>query len=155
MELKTAKQHTWMGKVLTVMLAAAVLLWFFLAMGRLGSGQAQEGREQLAHIVDLQEFYYAKGDLDHLRQVDDQFHDTICYLSGRSVITDTLIPLHRKTRKFRRISINDPDRIPKTQQEHKEIYQAIISGNAELAMELTNLHIVKAKEHMIGGIKHG
>ncbi len=115
----------------------------------------QEGREQLAHIVDLQDFYYAKGDLDHLRQVDDQFHDTICYLSGRSVITDTLIPLHRKTRKFRRISINDPDRIPKTQQEHKEIYQAIISGNAELAMELTNLHIVKAKEHMIGGIKHG
>ena len=115
----------------------------------------QEGREQLAHIVDLQDFYYAKGDLDHLRQVDDQFHDTICYLSGRSVITDTLIPLHRKTRKFRRISINDPDRIPKTQQEHKEIYQAIISGNAELAMELTYLHIVKAKEHMIGGIKHG
>ena len=115
----------------------------------------QEGREQLAHIVDLQDFYYAKGDLDHLRQVDDQFHDTICYLSGRSVITDTLIPLHRKTRKFRRISINDPDRIPKTQQEHKEIYEAIISGNAELAMELTNLHIVKAKEHMIGGIKHG
>lgn len=115
----------------------------------------QEGREQLAHIVDLQDFYYAKGDLDHLRQVDDQFHDTICYLSGRSVITDTLIPLHRKTRKFRRISINDPDRIPKTQQEHKEIYQAIISGNAELAMELTNLHIEKAKEHMIGGIKHG
>ena len=115
----------------------------------------QEGREQLAHIVDLQDFYYAKGDLDHLRQVDDQFHDTICYLSGRSVITDTLIPLHRKTRKFRRISINDPDRIPKTQREHKEIYQAIISGNAELAMELTNLHIVKAKEHMIGGIKHG
>lgn len=47
MELKTAKQHTWMGNVLTVMLAAAVLLWFFLAMGRLGSGQAQEGREQL------------------------------------------------------------------------------------------------------------
>ena len=115
----------------------------------------QEGRDQLAHIVDLQDFYYAKGDLDHLRLVDDQFHDTICYLSGRSVITDTLIPLHRKTRKFRRISINDPERIPKTQQEQKEIYEAIISGNAELAMELTNLHIVKAKEHMIGGIKHG
>lgn len=115
----------------------------------------QEGREQLAHIVDLQDFYYAKGDLDHLRQVDDQFHDTICYLSGRSVITDTLIPLHRKTRKFRRISIDDPERIPKTRQEHKEIYQAIVSGNAELAMELTNQHIAKAKEHMIGGIVHG
>lgn len=115
----------------------------------------QEGRDQLAHIVDLQDFYYEKGDLDHLRQVDDEFHDTICYLSGRSVITDTLIPLHRKTRKFRRISIDDPERIPKTRQEHKEIYQAIVSGNADLAMELTNQHIAKAKEHMIGGIVHG
>ena len=114
-----------------------------------------DGRKELSHIVDLQAFYYSKGDAERLRQADDQFHDTICYLSGRSVITDTLIPLHRKTRKFRRISINDPERIPKTQQEHKEIYEAIISGNAELAMELTNLHIVKAKEHMIGGIKHG
>lgn len=116
----------------------------------------EDGRQELTHIVDLQDFYYSKGDLDHLRLVDDQFHDTICILSGRTVITDTLIPLHRKTRRFRRISINDPNRISKTQQEHKEIYQAIVSGDAELAKKLTNLHIANAKEHMIGGIKrHG
>lgn len=116
----------------------------------------EEGKQELTHIVDLQDFYYSKGDLDHLRQVDDQFHDTICYLSGRTVITDTLIPLHRKTRRYRRISIDDPNRISKTQQEHKKIYEAIISGDADLAMNLTNLHIGNAKEHMIGGLyKHG
>ena len=113
-----------------------------------------ETLKEFSHLVDLQEFYFQKQDAERLRQVDDQFHDTICYLGGRTVITDTLIPLHRKTRRYRRISINDPNRITKTQKEHKEIYQAIMSGDAELAKKLTNLHIANAKEHMIGGLKY-
>ena len=106
--------------------------------------------------MDLQEFYYAKGDVDRLRQVDDQFHDTICQLSRRTVIEDTLVPLLRKTRRFRRISMSDPQRIGKTQAEHRRIYDAIMAGNAELAKELTTEHIANAKDHMIGGLKqHG
>ena len=114
----------------------------------------EEGRQELTHFVDLQEFYYSKGDIEHLRQVDDQFHDAICLLSRRSVITDTLIPLHRKTRRYRRIAMNDEARVPKTKQEHFEIYQAIASGNAELAQELTTKHITNAKVHMMEGLKN-
>ena len=114
-----------------------------------------DGRKELTHIVDLQEFYYSKQDADRLRQVDDQFHDAICYLSKRTVITDTLIPLHRKTRRYRRISMGDWKRTSKTMQEHRAIYEAIVSGNAELAMDLTTKHIENAKEHMLGGINHG
>lgn len=108
-----------------------------------------EGTKELTDIVDLQDFYFSKGDVEHLRQVDDQFHDTICRLSGRSVIMDTLVPLHRKTRRYRRLSMEDQGRIPKTKQEHFEIYQAIVSGNARLAEELTAKHIMNAKEHMM------
>ena len=115
----------------------------------------EEGRKELAHIVDLQEFYFSKKDADHLRLVDDQFHDTICYLSKRTVITDTLIPLHRKTRRYRRISMGDWERTASTMKEHRAIYEAVISGNADLACELTTKHIENAKEHMLGGINHG
>ena len=66
-----------------------------------------EGLAQLTHIADLQDFYFDKGDAELLRQVDEQFHDTICYLSKRTVIVDTLLPLHRKTRRYRRISMED------------------------------------------------
>lgn len=115
-----------------------------------------EGRKELAHLVDLQEFFFQKGDAEQLRRVDDQFHDAICYMSKRNVIMDTLVPLHRKTRRFRRISMNDWTRVPKTKQEHFEMYQAIVSGNAELAQELTTKHITNAKTHMLEGIKqHG
>ena len=113
----------------------------------------EESRKELTHLVDLQEFYFQKGDAERLRQVDDQFHDAICYLSKRTVIMDTLIPLHRKTRRYRRLAMDDWNRVPKTKQEHYEIYQAIVSGNAELASELTAKHITNAKIHMLEGMK--
>ena len=115
-----------------------------------------EGRAELSHIVDLQEFYFNKNDPDHLRQVDDEFHDAICRLSKRTVITDTLIPLHRKTRRFRRIAMEDRERTTLTTQEHRGIYEAIMAGDALLAKKLTKAHIANAKYHMIERIKnHG
>ena len=112
-----------------------------------------EGRKELSHIVDLQDFYYSKGDTEHLRQVDDEFHSLICRLSRRTVLVDTLIPLHRKTRRYRRIAMEDRQRSAKTMKEHRAMYDAIMSGNAELAMELTTQHIANAKIHMMKGAK--
>ena len=112
-----------------------------------------EGRKELSHIVDLQDFYYAMGDSEHLRQVDDEFHSLICRLSRRTVLVDTLIPLHRKTRRYRRIAMEDRQRSGKTMKEHRAMYDAIMSGNAELAMELTTQHIANAKIHMMKGVK--
>ena len=115
-----------------------------------------EGLEELTHIVDLQEFYFAKEDAEQLRKVDEQFHDMICYLSKRTVIMDTLLPLHRKTRRYRRISMEDWSRTVNTRKEHKAIFDAIVSGDAELAESLTAKHIENAKEHMLGGFRnHG
>ena len=114
----------------------------------------EEGKAELTHLVDLQEFYFNKNDPDHLRRVDDEFHDAICRLSGRNVLTDTLIPLHRKTRRYRRISMEDRERTAKTTQEHREIYEAIISGDALLAKKLTKAHIANSKDHMIERVKN-
>lgn len=109
-----------------------------------------EGLEELSHIVDLMDFYYAKWDPEHLRRADDDFHEAICRLSKRSVIKDTLVPLHRKTRRYRKIAMEDKCRASNTLQEHHAIFEAIKSGNPELAKELTVKHIVNAKTHMFG-----
>ena len=112
-----------------------------------------EGIQELAHIVDLQDFYFSKWDVEHLRQVDDEFHEAVARLSKRTVIKDTLLPLHRKTRRYRRIAMEDRERATRTLQEHREIFQAILNKNAELARELSENHIVFAKEHMMGRVK--
>ena len=111
----------------------------------------EEGLKELSHIVDLQEFYFSKRDKEHLRQVDDAFHDMICTLSGRSVISDTLIPLMRKTRRYRRVAIDNWERTTNTMNEHKAIFHAIASRNAELAQELATDHIFHAKQYMLEG----
>lgn len=110
-----------------------------------------DGLRELTHIVDLQEFYFSKHDKEHLRQVDDQFHDMICALSRRSVIADTLSPLMRKTRRYRRVAIDDWERTTNTMNEHRRMFEAIASGNAELAQELATQHIIHASRHMIEG----
>lgn len=112
-----------------------------------------EGRAELRHIVELQDFYFSKWDPDRLRQADDEFHDIICRLSKRTVIYDTLSPLLRKTRRYRRMSMQDRSRAEHTMQEHHEMYEAISAGDGQRAMELTTRHIENAKEHMIGGVK--
>ena len=118
--------------------------------------QRIEGLAQLTHIADLQDFYFDKGDAELLRQVDEQFHDTICYLSKRTVIVDTLLPLHRKTRRYRRISMEDWSRTINTRKEHRAILDAMASGDADLAESLMAKHIENAKKHMLGGFKnHG
>ena len=112
-----------------------------------------ESTKRFKQISDLQDFYYEKQDMDNLRKMDDAFHEAIYELSGRTVIRDTLQPLHHKTQRYRRISMADPQRVENTMCEHKAMYEAIVSGNAQLAAELTEKHIENAKIHMIAGCK--
>lgn len=109
-----------------------------------------EGLDELHHVVDLQDFYYSKGDYAHLRHMDDVFHDVICRLSKRTVLYDTLTPLHRKIRRYRRKSMEDTGRIAKVIKEHRAIYEAIASGDAMLAKTLTKQHVENAKKNMLG-----
>lgn len=108
-----------------------------------------EGLKELSHIMDLQDFYYGKWDVEHLRHADDAFHDAICAMSKRNVIMDTLIPLHRKTRRYRKIAMENKWRTENTLAEHHGIFDAIKAGDAELARERTARHIENAKKHML------
>ena len=110
----------------------------------------EEGLSELTHLIDMMDFFFTQWDPEHLRRADDDFHECICRLSRRSVIKDTLVPLHRKTRRYRRVAMEDKNRSACTLQEHHQIFEAIKSGNAELARDLSAHHIVNAKVHMFG-----
>ena len=112
-----------------------------------------EGIEKLRSITQLQEFYFGKRELDSLRKIDDQFHDTIYELSGSAILYDTLLPLHKKTQRFRRISIEENARTPKSVAEHHGIFEAIAAGDAELAEKLMVQHITNAKNSMMERLK--
>lgn len=109
----------------------------------------EEGKASLKQISELQDFYYEKLDIDNLQKMDDQFHDTLYGMSHRTVLHDTLLPLHRKTMRYRKAAIKNKERLENSVKEHKEIIQAIMAGECERAQKLMAAHIRNAKVHMI------
>ena len=109
--------------------------------------RTEEEAKQLRHLIELQDFYVAKGDVDHLREIDDEFHDCIYAFSRRHVLMDTLRPLHRKTQRYRRASVAQRRQV--STDEHKAICEAICAGNEDEADRLMCEHIQNAKKSMI------
>ena len=111
-----------------------------------------EGLQEMEHIIDLQAFYFSKWDVEHLRQADDMFHDAICELSGRTVIRDTLVPLHRKTRRYRKSVMQDKELAAQSMAEHKAIFVALQSGDPEKVKAAMDYHMERAKARMLEGM---
>ena len=120
-----------------------------LAAYHAAENRTEEDIRRLRHLTELQDFYFEKGDYDRLREIDDEFHESIYEISGRTVLMDTLRPLHRKTQRYRRNSYSIPARRQKSINEHKAICEAICAGDAELADRLVSQHIANAKTTMI------
>lgn len=113
-----------------------------------------DGIAELKRIIDLHDFYAAKGDMDNMRKLDDQFHDTLSEMSGHNVIKDALAPLHRKTRRYRKISISNENRLIRCVEEHKAIYEAVAAGDPEEAYRKTAQHIKNARENLMGRLHY-
>ena len=107
------------------------------------------GLNELREILHLQKFYFDKQDVEHACKMDDRFHRAIYKLSKRTVIHDTLLPLYKKTQRYRKLSVEDVSRLARSIQEHQSIVDAIASGDADIAAALMQTHIENAKNNMI------
>lgn len=112
----------------------------------------EEGIKELQHIIDLQDFYFERWDTDHLQKADDMFHDAICELSRRNVIRDTLVPLHRKTRRYRRNALLDKERATQSLKEHHAILDAMLTGNPDKVKAAMDFHMGKVKAQLLKGL---
>lgn len=108
-----------------------------------------EDLQELRHIVELQEYYTERQDTEHIRQMDDRFHSLICSAGGHQVISDTLRPLQRKIKKFRRASLAKVRRAGAAASEHRAIFEAIASRDPELARQCAARHIQNAGESIL------
>lgn len=121
-----------------------------MAVRRAVTHMTDEEKRQLMEAVELQEFYVSRQDPEHIQEQDHQFHERIYAGCGSLTLQTTLVPLHRKAQKFRRASVERPERAGESAAEHRAIAQAILDGDADKAERLMVEHIGKAKLNMIG-----
>ena len=109
----------------------------------------EEGLERLKEIIDLQEFYTGKGLSEKVRDTDSAFHESIYSICGSGIYLSVLKNLHKRIKKYRKLSIQDPGRAKRAVAEHREIYDALKAHDGELAEKLTAMHIDNARTNIM------
>lgn len=112
---------------------------------------SDEDKKKLREALELQEFYAAKADSDHMQWQDHEFHETIYAGCGSLTLQNVLVPLHRKAQKYRRASVEKRSRAEASVREHRGIYEAIAAGNAQEAEQQMIQHIENARKSILEG----
>ena len=102
--------------------------------------------EELGNIVELQEFYLQKQDTKQIWLLDSQFHRTIYEGCGNRTLGKMLIGYHNCIKRARDLSVKTAGRAAKSVAEHRAIFQAAQSRDADLAEKLTAEHVANARE---------
>ena len=111
---------------------------------------SDEDKKKLREALELQEFYAAKADSDHMQWQDHEFHETIYAGCGSLTLQNVLVHLHRKAQKYRRASVEKRSRAEASVREHRGIYEAIAAGNAQEAEQQMIQHIENARKSILG-----
>lgn len=105
-------------------------------------------KKELISSVELAEFYVAKADVEHLKELDTEFHGIIYRVSGNRMLSKVLSELHRNIRAYRKRALGVPGRLAESVTEHREILNAMLEGDADEADRLTSRHIERAMKNL-------
>lgn len=110
---------------------------------------SEDEEKAMEKIVDLQEFYLFKKDLEQIWKLDGDFHRIMYEASGSRTLKATLWNFHNNIKRARDVSIKIHGRAEKSVGEHRKILQAIRAHDGDLAEKLTAEHIENAKNNLV------
>lgn len=113
----------------------------------------EEALAKLKDILDQQEFYASKGNVERIRNLDTEFHDIIYASCGSPVFQAILSPIHHKLLKYRKSSLENMERSHSSIAEHIEIYEALKAKDVSRAQRLMLEHVSHAYENIKKGTK--
>ncbi len=106
----------------------------------------EEELNELRETVALQGFYTERGGAASIRDMDSRFHELVYSYCGSEILKATLGELHHRVQRYRKISVEHPDRAKVAVGEHAAILEALEQHDADAAERLTVLHIENAKK---------
>lgn len=107
---------------------------------------------EMKEVVELQGFYAAREEDEYstkLYDLDSRFHELLYNGSGSRMIAEVLSSVHRKMAKYRMSSLSRQRRAAMSIEEHKEIYEALASRDADKAERVAQRHAMNARQSMI------
>ena len=99
----------------------------------------------IERINDVMEFYAEKGDQEKFNEINIAFHEAIYRCTQSKYFEQLLTDINYYIHVTSRHSIRQPDRLISAAQEHREIYEAILARDKDLAKEKIQNHIRKTQ----------
>ena len=113
-----------------------------------------EELEQLQKLLAEIEGYIDKHDIDNIVKTDIEFHDLLYKVSRNERLSGIISNLKEQLSRFRTLSMSYPGRLKETLEEHREMVEAIASGDVEAAREAAERHMVRAEETLLKAMRN-
>ena len=109
----------------------------------------KEQMEEMEENIYLAQFHAQKGHLDQLAELDNRFHDIMYEACNSKMLENQLKDFHQYVLRVRKKTLANANRGLMSNREHEQIMEAIKAGNADLAEQLANRHMINAYENMV------
>ena len=102
-----------------------------------------------ARLSTVESFHFAAfGNAEQLAELDGKFHEVLYDASQSRILRHILSDFHKYVQVARKRSVKKEDRAKKSLEEHREILNALRTGDADRAEELAHIHILNVMENL-------
>ena len=103
-------------------------------------------------LVEIGDLMEAK-DMEKVVAADVEFHEILYKASRNDRLAEIVHNLREQTSRFRSFSMNQPGRLTKTWEEHRQLVEAIGSHNASQAQKIARLHMEHSEQTLLKGLE--
>ncbi len=128
------------------------------ALEELAAGLAAERitEEEIEHLermlVEIGDYIEDK-DMDKIVEADVEFHEVLYKASRNDRLVEIINNLREQMLRFRSISMNQPGRLAKTWEEHRQLVEAIADRHITQARKIAVLHMEHSEQALMDGMK--
>ncbi len=109
----------------------------------------KEQMEEMEENIYLAEFHASKGHMDQMAELDNRFHDILYEACDSKMLEHTLRDYHQYVLRVRQKTLSTNMRGRASNDEHRQIMEAIKAGDADQAEKLANKHMLNAYDNMV------
>ncbi|MCD7725022.1 MAG: GntR family transcriptional regulator [Clostridiales bacterium] len=114
----------------------------------------KEQMEEMEENIYLAEFHAQKGHMDQMAELDNRFHDILYEACDSKMLEHALKDYHQYVLRVRQKTLSNNTRGRASNNEHRQIMEAIKAGDADKAEQLANQHMINAYDNMLkNGLK--
>ena len=114
-----------------------------------GKGYGAQDLTALAKAIEDMEVAVAEGSLESWAEADDQFHQELVRLGGNSRVMSIFAMMNDQVRRARSVTLFMRELPVKSNEDHRNVYEAIKAGDPATAGEVHRAHRQNAKRMML------